>query len=252
MLGACTPYMSKSNPVGQTPTTQVPKADFKAILKLKPAQVTKASPKSADAQKPLVPLVKPSGKSEPKLGAHAGTGSTLQVSRAASHANAKQLGQVRQESLGLTQNQNQTRSTALHHHEDKTRKRAIELIGSALKNDADGDDRPKNINLTQNQTPPMQPLQTPATKMETATNLKAEQALALIEKIEVFVKSQRPSMALTLNNSLGTKVEIERVGPKQIALKLLGQKGPVSVETVSRIKDELARRGLTVTSFRVE
>ncbi|MEO6119208.1 MAG: hypothetical protein ABIP12_00855, partial [Terriglobales bacterium] len=50
---------------------------------------------------------------------------------------------------------------------------------------------------------------------------KAAKAIALIERIETFVRSQRPGLALTLNNSLGAHVEIERIGPKEIALKLV-------------------------------
>lgn len=80
---------------------------------------------------------------------------------------------------------------------------------------------------------------------------RATQAVALIERIETFVKSQRPGLALTLNNSLGAHVEIERIGPKEVALKLVGHRGPPTPDTVSRIREELRARGLKVGALSV-
>ena len=88
-------------------------------------------------------------------------------------------------------------------------------------------------------------------KVEAAPETKAAQAVALIERIELFVKSQRPGLALTLNNSLGAHVEIERMGPKEIALKLVGHRGPPTAEAVSRIREELRARGLKVGALSV-
>lgn len=81
---------------------------------------------------------------------------------------------------------------------------------------------------------------------------KAVQTMALIERIEVFVKTaERPAIALTLNNSLGARVEIERVGPNEVALKLVGQRGPPTPDAVSRIREELRARGLKVAALSV-
>jgi hypothetical protein len=80
---------------------------------------------------------------------------------------------------------------------------------------------------------------------------RAQQAVALIERIERFVKSGRPVLALSLGNSLGARVEIERVGPKAIALKLVGQGGPPPPEAVARIREALTSRGLTVRALSV-
>jgi hypothetical protein len=86
----------------------------------------------------------------------------------------------------------------------------------------------------------------------TDVETKAAQAVALIEKIETFVKAnQRPALALTLNNTLGARVEIERIGPGEVALKLVGQRGPPSPEAVSRIREELLARGLKVAALSV-
>lgn len=80
---------------------------------------------------------------------------------------------------------------------------------------------------------------------------RGEQAVALIEKIEVFVKSQRPALALTLNNSLGARVEIERLGPGEVSLKLVGRNGPPSPDTLARLRAELGARGLKVKALSV-
>lgn len=97
----------------------------------------------------------------------------------------------------------------------------------------------------------LHPIAQPTPKLEAAPEAKAAQAVALIERIELFVRSQRPGLALTLNNTLGAHVEIERIGPKEIALKLVGHRGPPTAEAVSRIREELRARGLKVGALSV-
>jgi hypothetical protein len=81
---------------------------------------------------------------------------------------------------------------------------------------------------------------------------RAAQAVELIEKIEHFIKdSKRPTLALTLNNSLGAKVEIERIGPREVALKVIGHRGPPHAEDIGRIRDEMAAHGLKVGALSV-
>lgn len=82
--------------------------------------------------------------------------------------------------------------------------------------------------------------------------VKAAQAVELIERIETFIKDSRhPCLALTLNNSLGAKVEIERVGPREVALKIVGHRGPPPAEDISRIREEMQARGLKVCALSV-
>lgn len=81
-------------------------------------------------------------------------------------------------------------------------------------------------------------------KVDAPPETKAAQATALIEKIEHFVRSNRPGLSLTLNNSLGVRVELERLGPKELSVKLYGRPG---AEAVSRIREELRARGLNAT-----
>jgi hypothetical protein len=77
-------------------------------------------------------------------------------------------------------------------------------------------------------------------------------AVALIEKIQVFVRhGQRPILALTLDNALAARVEIERLGPGRVALRMVGHRGPPCPEAVSRVRDELLARGLKVAAISV-
>ncbi len=89
----------------------------------------------------------------------------------------------------------------------------------------------------------------PASAPEGLKPTAAAEAIAMIERIESLVKNNRPALQLSLSSSLARSVEIERVGPKEVALTLVGKDGPPSAEAVSRIRDELAARGLKVAAL---
>jgi hypothetical protein len=76
---------------------------------------------------------------------------------------------------------------------------------------------------------------------------QVESTLALIEKIEVFVKSQRPALGLSLRGPLEATVEVERTGPREVALRIQGRHGPVPTEDVARLRDALEARGLRLS-----
>ncbi len=80
---------------------------------------------------------------------------------------------------------------------------------------------------------------------------RAQQVAALIETIERFVRSQRPGLALTLHDGFAARVELERIGPREVAVKLIGRHGPPAPEAVSRVRDELRARGLKVGALSV-
>ncbi|MBL8919975.1 MAG: hypothetical protein JNJ54_14005 [Myxococcaceae bacterium] len=149
-----------------------------------------------------------------------------------------------------------TRTRQLEHGETSSTNRAVELIVKELV--AEFETRPggsassKLANPVQpgpggNELP--FPVSQPAPQAK--PEARAAQAAALIERIDVFVRSQRPALALTLDNSLGARVEIEKLGPGRIALKLVGRNGPPSADTVNRIRDELRARGLQVGALSV-
>ncbi|WP_223633892.1 hypothetical protein [Corallococcus sp. EGB] len=76
---------------------------------------------------------------------------------------------------------------------------------------------------------------------------QVESTLALIERIEVFVKSQRPALGLSLRGPLEATVEVERTGPREVALRIQGRHGPVPTEDVARLRDALEARGLRLS-----
>ena len=80
----------------------------------------------------------------------------------------------------------------------------------------------------------------------------ADAALELIERIEVFVKSQRPALSLSLRGSLDATVEVERTGPREVALRLQGRRGPIPTGELTRLRDALEARGLRLRSLRAE
>jgi hypothetical protein len=76
---------------------------------------------------------------------------------------------------------------------------------------------------------------------------RAQAALALIEKIDVFMKSQRPALALRLGGALEATVEVERTGAREVALRIQGHRGPVPAGQLEHIREALASRGLRLS-----
>jgi hypothetical protein len=72
-------------------------------------------------------------------------------------------------------------------------------------------------------------------------------ALALIEKIDVFMKSQRPALSLRLGGALEATVEVERTGSREVALRIQGHRGPVAPGQLEHIREALASRGLRLS-----
>ena len=77
---------------------------------------------------------------------------------------------------------------------------------------------------------------------------RVERALALVERIERFVRSGRPSLALTLRGALPGQVEVQRVGPGAIALRLSSARLP-SASDLAELRQALEARGLSVRSL---
>jgi hypothetical protein len=77
---------------------------------------------------------------------------------------------------------------------------------------------------------------------------RVERAMELVERIERFVRSGRPSLALTLRGQLPGRLEIERVAPGAIALRLSSRRAP-SGRALEEIRQALEARGLSVRSL---
>jgi hypothetical protein len=178
--------------------------------------------------------------------------SQLVQTRARVHADAEaqRLGAVR---TTHSQNAERLANVRSDHTEaviDRATNRLIDFITRELSQELPPREDPRRLAALGN-TAHHLPSPPPSLSSAPTREASAAQAVALIEKIEVFVKSQRPGLALTLNNSLGAHVEIERIGPKEIALKLVGHRGPPTAEAVSRIREELRARGLKVGALSV-
>jgi hypothetical protein len=78
---------------------------------------------------------------------------------------------------------------------------------------------------------------------------RVQAALELIEKIEVFVKSQRPALAMRLGGALNATVEVERTGEREVALRIQGHQGGLPQKELLRIREALAERGLKLSAF---
>jgi hypothetical protein len=77
---------------------------------------------------------------------------------------------------------------------------------------------------------------------------RIERALALVERIERFVRSGRPSLALTLRGGIPGRLEVERVGPGAVSLRLSSPRAP-SASELGDLRQALEARGLAVRSL---
>lgn len=230
---------------GRSLTT--PKPSFAQTLKQLP--VAKLPPPLPASKKAIV--LTPVKSAQQVFGARQATASSLTAARASAHKGVAQLQEVR----------------VAHHHvaNERLDSRLVDLIckelvieftteGSSLK--VANQDLPlppptPNAPVSVIAAAPLKTGDTEGLKPVDGT-ARAAQAVELIEKIETFIKDSRtPCIALTLNNSLGAKVEIERVGPREVALKVIGHKGPPRAEDIGRIRDEMAARGLKVCALSV-
>jgi hypothetical protein len=170
--------------------------------------------------------------------------------RARVHLEAQRLEQVRAAHDTNAHEAARSRRTGVEQERQLATERVMDLICRDLM--AEPVAPPSPLRVAQPVAHSFPPVPTP-TRTETGPEAshRAEQTVALIEKIEVFVKSHRPALALTLNNSLGAQVEIERLGPSEVALKLISRRGPPSPDTLSRIREELRARGLRVAALSV-
>ncbi len=78
---------------------------------------------------------------------------------------------------------------------------------------------------------------------------RAQALVALIEKIEVLVRAQRPALAMRVGGALEATVEVERTGVREVALRIQGHRGPLRAEELTRLREALTARGLTLRSL---
>jgi hypothetical protein len=81
---------------------------------------------------------------------------------------------------------------------------------------------------------------------------KVQATVQLIEKLELFIQSQRPALRMSLGWPLSAMVEVERTGPREVALRIQGRHGPLAREDLARIREAMGVRGLKLRSLRAE
>lgn len=231
----------------KTPLAQVAAAKAQPFKKLLAEARTELK---KDVKPPVPPGLRPNVKAviTAIYGLPATSTAPQTLTRARTHANleAQRLGVVRSESQQTAKGLTEVRSERSEAVQERSTARLFDLITRELSVEP-----PPRIPQVEASIHHLHPAAQATPKLEAPPEAKAAQAIALIERIEQFVRSQRPGLALTLNNSLGAHVEIERIGPKEIALKLVGHRGPPTAEAVSRIREELRARGLKVGALSV-
>jgi hypothetical protein len=78
---------------------------------------------------------------------------------------------------------------------------------------------------------------------------RVESALRLVERIEVFLRSGRPQLELSVGGALGAEVLLERTGPGEVAVTIRGRRGPPPPAELSRVREHLRARGLKLSSL---
>jgi hypothetical protein len=181
-------------------------------------------------------------------------------------ASSEHLGQVRQgmtvESHRLRDVRGETHQT----HQERVQQRVTDLISRELAREPRAEPvAPCSTATTQGSEPSASPPVEALSAGEVRTRgsggagaaavdtpnpgVRAQAALELIEKIEVFVKSQRPALAMRLGGALDATVEVERTGAREVSLRIQGRRGPLPQEELARIRDALAQRGLKLSAF---
>jgi hypothetical protein len=80
---------------------------------------------------------------------------------------------------------------------------------------------------------------------------RAQAAVALVRKIETFLRSERPALTLEVAGALDAKVEVARTGHREVALQISGNRRPPPPEELERLRRELGARGLKLSALRV-
>lgn len=236
-------------PFGEVLRTSKPPAHVAAPkTPAKPLQAGHPPPKSTAPAKPPAPTVKNAAANSAVAPRAPVASATSAATHAAIAPATQQLARARRHVDGEAQRLDVVRSDHAHAATSMTHartERGEQLDEQQTAKLADA----LNREFSKETPPPplapamkLEPVQTGApAKTDAPPETRAAQATALIEKIEHFVRSNRPGLSLTLNNSLGARVELERLGPKALSVKLYGKPG---AEAVSRIREELRARGL--------
>ncbi len=218
------------------------------------------------AGRPMQPL--PGGTRLP--GTASASGPVLAASRSAL-ATPENLGLARQLMNTESQRLRVTRTEAQAVSQERTEHRVSELISRELARELPAEPAPAS---TARATTPLAEPAKGASQSEglaltgearlhagasstapaeaTGPQAQVQAAMELIEKIELFVRSQRPALRMSLGGPLAATVEVERTGPREVSLRIQGRGGPLAQEDLARIREGLEARGLRLRSLHAE
>ncbi|ATB26681.1 hypothetical protein [Melittangium boletus] len=194
--------------------------------------------------------------------------SALQVPSHGAFASAEHLGQVRRGATAEAHRLSDARGEAHQTHRERVLHRLSDLIAHELSREpgvgpptvrdtpaARGPETPPPLvpaELAQALAGPRPEGPTVGTRASEASGLsepRVQATLELIEKIDLFVKSQRPALAMRLGGALDATVEVERTGTREVALRIQGRRGPLAPGELTRIREALASRGLSLSAL---
>jgi hypothetical protein len=243
-----------------TPTRSVPEKDrFQELMKKALPQPPRRLPPGAQGAR------SPGALARGSLAARATPGA-LQVSPRGAFASAEQLGRVRQGLSAEAHRLGEVRGEAHQTNQERVHQRLTALIARELARE------PPVEPVTSREAPTARggevlPVESPETRptlsgtrleggsgamMAGATppgETRVQATLELIEKLEVFMRSQRPALAMRLGGALDATVEVERTGPREVVLRIQGHRGPLPREDLARIQEGLAARGLRLKAL---
>jgi hypothetical protein len=203
--------------------------------------------------------------------ASTGTAATSGLARTpqkGSFASSEHLGQVRQGLNAEAHRLQDARGEAHQTNQERVQQRVTDLIARELSREPrtePGTLRPPSTTPGPEASAPASQVEPGVTSGEPRTvaqggarasavdtpnpEARVQATLELIEKLEVFVKSQRPALAMRLGGALDATVEVERTGAREVALRIQGHRGPLPQEDMARIRDALTARGLKLSAF---
>ncbi|MGQ0505930.1 MAG: hypothetical protein ACT4TC_11505 [Myxococcaceae bacterium] len=155
---------------------------------------------------------------------------SLQRARSQMHTEAKRLIHVRAEGMG--------------HAKERREERLIERVTQELQKEKVPEPQQPNH-------PPIPFELSGSTKSSEPTPSQLASSVALVERIEQLIRSGRPALSFSLGGSFNADVEVERTGRNEVTLQIRGKRGPPPPQDLSRLRDELQSRGLTLKSLNV-
>jgi hypothetical protein len=135
----------------------------------------------------------------------------------------------------------------------EVRHRTLDRIARELRSEFAREEEERLLPKAESNREPAVPIDPDVSALSTSPSPEARSraAVELVRRIETFLGSDRPALALTVEGALQARVEVERTGRKQVALRIRGSRRPPRAEDVERIREELRARGIRLSSLDV-